>query len=563
MSSRQKQLRCAVYTRKSSDEGLDQDFNSLDAQREACEAYVKSQRSEGWTLVPDRYDDGGWSGGTLERPGLQRLLADIEDGRVDVVVVYKIDRLTRSLMDFAKLVEVFDRKGVTFVSITQSFNTTTSMGRLTLNMLLSFAQFEREVTGERIRDKIAASKKKGMWMGGFVPIGYQSKNRTLTIVEDEAETVRMVFRLYLELKNVRLVEEELRRRGVTTKRYVAASGRTVGGQPFSRGHIYKLLSNPLYIGEIAHKGTRYPGQHPAIIDADTWQAVQAQLNENTRGNRTRANAKEPSLLSGLLSDEKGNRLTPTHAVKSGRRYRYYAAANGSAAFRISAGEIEPVVTGQVAAFLGRTGEVLDELGAGQLGPDVLKAAMARASALATELRSGSGAVQREVVVALVDRVTIGTVSVRIELKREALAARLLGDASNRLDLDGTIVIEAPLSATRRGVETRLVIQGDGAAAADREPDPALVKAVARGHAWFDDLVTGRAKSVNEIAAREGLTPRYVARLLDLAFLPPTLVEAILEGRQPVDMTAEQLSGRSGGWCGQVARPRLAFMLCSL
>jgi site-specific DNA recombinase len=546
MSSRPKQLRCAIYTRKSSDEGLDQDFNSLDAQREACEAYVKSQRSEGWTLIPDRYDDGGWSGGTLERPGLQRLLADIEDGRVDVVVVYKIDRLTRSLMDFAKLVEVFDRKGVTFVSITQSFNTTTSMGRLTLNMLLSFAQFEREVTGERIRDKIAASKKKGMWMGGFVPIGYQSKNRTLSIVEGEAETVRMVFRLYLELKNVRLVEEELRRRGVTTKRYVAASGRTVGGQPFSRGHIYKLLSNPLYIGEIAHKGTRYPGQHPAIIDADTWQAVQAQLNENTRGNRTRANAKEPSLLSGLLSDEKGNRLTPTHAVKSGRRYRYYAAANGSAAFRISAGEIEPVVTGQVAAFLGRTGEVLDELGAGELRPDVLKAAMARASALATELRSGSGADQREVVVAFVDRVTIGTASVRIELKREALAARLLGDASHRLDLDGTIVIEAPLSATRRGVETKLVIQGDGAAAADREPDPALVKAVARGHAWFDELVTGRAKSVNEIATREGLTPRYVSRLLDLAFLPPTLVEAILEGRQPVDMTAEQLSRSERG-----------------
>jgi site-specific DNA recombinase len=420
------------------------------------------------------------------------------------------------------------------------------MGRLTLNMLLSFAQSEREVTGERIRDKIAASKKKNMWMGGFVPIGYQSKNRTLTILEGEAETVRMVFRLYLELKNVRLVEEELRRRGVTTKRYVAASGRTVGGQSFSRGHIYKLLSNPLYIGEIAHKGERYPGQHPAIIDADIWQAVQTQLSENTRGNRTRANAKEPSLLSGLLSDEKGNRLTPTHAVKSGRRYRYYAAANGSAAFRISAGEIEPVVTGQVAAFLGRTGELLDELGAGELRPDVLKAAMARASALATELRSGSGADQREVVVALVDRVTIGTASVRIELKREALAARLLGDGTGELELDGTIVIEAPLSATRRGVETKLVIQGDGAAAADREPDAALVKAVARGHAWFDELITGRAKSVNEIATREGLTPRYVSRLLDLAFLPPTLVEAILEGRQPVDMTAEQLSRSERG-----------------
>jgi site-specific DNA recombinase len=243
--------------------------------------------------------------------------ADIEDGRVDVVVVYKIDRLTRSLMDFAKLVEVFDRKGVTFVSITQSFNTTTSMGRLTLNMLLSFAQFEREVTGERIRDKIAASKKKGMWIGGFVPIGYEAKNRTLTIIESEAETVRLVFRLYLELKNVRLVEEELRCRGVTTKRYVAASGRTVGGQPFSRGHIYKLLSNPLYIGEIAHKGTRYPGQHPAIIDADTWQAVQAQLKENTRGNRTQGKCQgaEPALGAAVRQEGQSSHRHPCREVR--------------------------------------------------------------------------------------------------------------------------------------------------------------------------------------------------------------------------------------------------------
>jgi DNA invertase Pin-like site-specific DNA recombinase len=283
MSDRKKELRCAIYTRKSSDEGLEQDFNSLDAQREACEAYVKSQRAEGWTALPDRYDDGGWSGGTLERPALRSLIADIEAGKIDIVVVYKIDRLTRSLMDFSKLVEVLDRNEVTFVSVTQQFNTTTSMGRLTLNILLSFAQFEREVTGERIRDKIGASKKKGMWMGGYVPIGYEAKDRSLVIVESEAETVRTIFRLYLELGTVTLVEEALRQRGIMTKRHVAASGRTTGGKPLNRGHLYKLLGNPLYVGEISHKGTTWPGQHPAIIDRETWEAVQAQLAAKTPG----------------------------------------------------------------------------------------------------------------------------------------------------------------------------------------------------------------------------------------------------------------------------------------
>jgi len=544
MSSRPKQLRCAIYTRKSSDEGLEQDFNSLDAQREACEAYIKSQKSEGWILVPDHYDDGGFSGGSLERPALQRLLANIEEGRIDVVVVYKIDRLTRSLMDFAKLVEVFDPKGVTFVSVTQQFNTTTSMGRLTLNMLLSFAQFEREVTGERIRDKIAASKKRGLWMGGFVPIGYESRDRTLVIVENEAAVVRTIFELYLDLKNVRLVEEELRRRGITTKRYTAASGRTVGGQPFSRGHIYKLLGNPLYVGEIAHKGTRYPGQHPAIINRETWDAVQAQLAANTRGSRSRQNVKEGSLLSGVLFDERGERLTATHAVKSGRRYRYYAApadGNGSGGSRIAAGDIEPVVIRQIVAFLGRTGELVDGLGAGGLGPDVLGAMKTTAKNLATELQSDGGAAQRELVLALVERVTIGATAIQITMKRQALATRLLGDAAPDMELDGTIAIEAPLRIARRGVETKLVIEADGVADAERAPDTALIKAVARGHAWFDDLASGRATSMSEIAAREGVSARYVGRLLDLAFLPPKLVEDILDGRQPVDMTADGLT----------------------
>jgi DNA invertase Pin-like site-specific DNA recombinase len=544
MSDRKRQLRCAIYTRKSSDEGLEQDFNSLDAQREACEAYVRSQRAEGWTALPDRYDDGGWSGGTLERPALQALLADIEAGNVDIVVVYKIDRLTRSLMDFSKLVEVLDRNEVTFVSVTQAFNTTTSMGRLTLNILLSFAQFEREVTGERIRDKIAASKKKGMWMGGMVPIGYEAKDRTLAIVESEAEVVRTIFRLYLELGNVTLVEEELRHRGITTRRMVAASGRVMGGKPFSRGHIYRVLGNPLYIGRICHKTETYDGQHPAIIDRATWDAVKAQLAANTRGKRSRPNVKEPSLISGLLFDENGNRMVADHAVKSGRRYRYYVArsedgAENGGAFRISASEIEPVVAGQVIGFLRSTGRLFDELGAGQLSPDRLQVVIAAAANLATNLESGSGPEQRELLADLIERVVVGASSIEIHLKRAALTARLVGDGVASVDRDDPIVVEAPVRIARRGVETKLVIEGDGAAAAG--PDPALIKAVARGHVWFDDLVTGRATSIAEIAEREGMTGRYVARLLDLAFLPPALVEDIVAGRQPVEMTAETLS----------------------
>src|SRR4030081_192386 len=289
-------IRCAIYTRKSSEEGLEQEFNSLQAQREACEAFIKSQRHEGWVCVPDGYDDGGLSGATMERPALQQLLAEIQAGRVDIVVVYKVDRLTRSLADFAKIVEILDARGGSFVSVTQQFNTTTSMGRLTLNVLLSFAQFEREVTGERIRDKIAASKKRGMWMGGWVPLGYDRKDRTLTINETEALTVRAIFDLFLKLKNVQRVQTELVRLNLTTKPYATPRGRAIGGSSFARGHIYKILSNPLYKGEIEHRGVRYPGQHPPLIDGATWDAVQAQLATNHHENRARTNAKSKRLL---------------------------------------------------------------------------------------------------------------------------------------------------------------------------------------------------------------------------------------------------------------------------
>ena len=318
-----KSVRCAIYTRKSSDEGLGQDFNSLDAQREACAAYIASQKGEGWKLVSGRYDDGGISGGTLERPGLNKLLADIDAGKVDLVIVYKVDRLTRSLADFTKLVERFDKTGASFVSVTQQFNTATSMGRLTLNVLLSFAQFEREVTAERIRDKIAASKKKGLWMGGLVPLGYDAKDRTLVINEAEAQTVRTLFRLYLELGSVRRVKEEADRMCLISKKRSFASGKYQGGGAFTRGRIYHLLSNAVYVGEIRHKAQTYPGQHQAIIDRATFDAVRVNLDANSNGTNAQATAAASSPLAGKFTDEIGDRLTPSHAIRRGKRYRYY------------------------------------------------------------------------------------------------------------------------------------------------------------------------------------------------------------------------------------------------
>lgn len=339
-----RKLRAAVYTRKSSEEGLEQEFNSLDAQRESCEAYVASQKSEGWALVRDRYDDGGYSGGTLERPGLKRLLADIEDGLVDVVVVYKIDRLSRSLADFAKLVEVFDRHGVTFVSVTQSFNTTTSMGRLTLNILLSFAQFEREVTAERIRDKVAASRKKGMWMGGWAPWGYDVKDRKLIVNAAEAATIRMIFERFVTSGSATALARELRAEGVVTKR----------GKPIDKGALYKLLNNRVYIGEAVHKGKSYPGEHAAIIDRTLWDKVHAILAESPRKRAAQSRAQTPALLKGLLFGPGGAAFSPTHTRKGDKLYRYYVSQavlkrgrDACPVGRVPAAEIEGVVIDQL------------------------------------------------------------------------------------------------------------------------------------------------------------------------------------------------------------------------
>ena len=316
--------RCAIYTRKSSEEGLEQDYNSLHAQREACEAFIRSQAGEGWKLIKTAYDDGGFSGGTIERPALQQLMSHIREGSIDVVVVYKVDRLTRSLADFARMVELFDAHNVSFVAVTQQFNTTTSMGRLTLNVLLSFAQFEREVIGERIRDKVAAYKRKGMWMGGSVPIGYDVRERKLLVNETEAKNVRHIFERYLEIGSVRLLKKDLDSRGIVSAARASRKGNTRGGKPFSRGALYNVLSNPIYVGEIRHRNERHPGQHDAIVSRDLWERVQQQLRSRAvRQGEGRKTEAPRSPLAGKLFDESGEPLYVQGAAKGQRRYRYY------------------------------------------------------------------------------------------------------------------------------------------------------------------------------------------------------------------------------------------------
>ena len=361
-----KPVRCAIYTRVSTDQGLEQDFNSLDAQYDASQAYIRSQAHAGWTLLRAKYDDGGFSGGNTERPALQRLLQDVQAGRIDVIVVYKVDRLTRSLADFAKLVELFDQHSVSFVSVTQQFNTTTSMGRLTLNVLLSFAQFEREVTSERIRDKISASKRKGLWVGGMAPLGYDTKDRKITINEAEAERVRTIFRSYVKLGSLNLLMADLRKRNIVTKVRTLKTGQTVGGIPFTRGSLAHLLRNRFYVGEVEFKGEVFKGEQPAILDRDLFDAVQAKLDEQANNHKaTRTNSE--GLLTGRIFDDRGNRMSPSHARKSGIKYRYYlssallqgAAERAGSVRRVPATEIEALVVGAVRERLNLSQEIDD------------------------------------------------------------------------------------------------------------------------------------------------------------------------------------------------------------
>jgi site-specific DNA recombinase len=532
---RTKVFRCAIYTRKSSEEGLEQDFNSLHAQRESCDAYIKSQRHEGWTSLPSLYDDGGYSGGSTDRPALKRLLADIQSGLIDVVVVYKVDRLTRSLADFAKIVEIFDAAGVSFVSVTQQFNTTTSMGRLTLNVLLSFAQFEREVTGERIRDKIAASKQKGMWMGGWIPIGYDRKDRTLTINETEAVTVRTIFDLFLRLKNVRRVQAELVRLKLTTKPYATPRGRAVGGLSFARGHLYKILSNPLYIGEIEHRGARYPGQHPPLIDTATWDAVQARLAANHHENRARTNAKNKSLLAGLIYDDAGNRLVSSHATKNGKRYRYYVTSEGTgrsvAAARaprlwLPAAMIDELVLTKLQSFLRDKARISALLRETRCRPAEIGSGLGIASKLADSLTSAASMAQN--VANLLARVSVSPTSLTISIERDRLLAALtdtLAEPSKGKNQDNIISLETTIPPTSGGGSGKLVFEDQNG----KTPDAVVVKAIARASAWFEQLTTGKSRSMAEIATRENITDNYVSNLIHLAWLPPDLVSLVLEG----------------------------------
>ena len=526
--------RCAIYTRKSSEEGLEQDFNSLHAQREGCEAFIKSQYGEGWRLVRAAYDDGGFSGGTMERPALQRLLADIRERVIDVVVVYKVDRLTRSLADFAKMVELFDAHAVSFVAVTQQFNTTSSMGRLTLNVLLSFAQFEREVTGERIRDKIAASKRRGMWMGGTVALGYDVSDHRLVINPAEAETVKGIFQRYLELRSVRLLKDDLDRRGIISKIRLSRNGNRSGGKAFSRGALYELLSNPVYIGEIRHRKERHPGQHEPIMDRELWERAQRQLRDQAARCRTRATKADPSPLAGKLFDEDGEGLYVAGAAKGERRYRYYVSRHlvtGSAdkvrnGWRLSGPEIERTVAVAARRLLNDHAAISASacnlgVGAGDI-PAALEAAGEWNRRLQSEA-DGAAALSR-----LVDKVNLkpGGIELSINLP---------------LPVDETHGAAAMLPITqffamrmkRRGVEMRLII--GGADAPPRKPDAALLKAIARAHRWFEELISARATSLAAIASREGVTDRYVARLIRLAFLAPKIVEAIAERGELADL----------------------------
>jgi DNA invertase Pin-like site-specific DNA recombinase len=536
--------RCAIYTRKSSEAGLEQDFNSLHAQREACEAFIKSQTGEGWRLVKTAYDDGGLSGGTMERPALQCLLEDIRRRLVDVVVVYKVDRLTRSLADFAKMVEVFDARGVSFVSITQQFNTTTSMGRLTLNVLLSFAQFEREVTGERIRDKIAAPKRKGMWMGGVTPLGYDVRDHKLVVNPAEAATVKHICQRYLELGSVRLLRGDLERRRTISKVRVSKSGVRSGGLQFSRGALYQMLSNPIYLGEIRHKKERYPGQHEPIVGRELWEKIQRRLRDQAATHRERPTKAPSSPLAGKLFDENGEPLYVQGAVKGARHYRYYVSrrlVRGSVqddqrGWRVAAPELERAVGAAVRQILGDRAAIAGGIEEFSIDASRLPSIFKVAEAWIQSLRSEAEAAP--VLTRLIERVGLKQDGIQVSIKLP-IPASDERDPTTPTEL--ALARFVPRRMKRRGVEMRLIIDGDATLAA--RVDLPLLKATARAYRWSDDLVSGRVRSIEQIAKRERLTGRYVRRVMRLAFLAPKIVEAIAEGRQPADLTTVAMTQR--------------------
>jgi DNA invertase Pin-like site-specific DNA recombinase len=525
-----KPVRCAIYTRVSTDHGLDQEFNSLDAQYDAASAYIKSQAHAGWTLIRSRYDDGGYSGGSTDRPDLQKLLDDIRARKVDVIVVYKVDRLTRSLADFAKLVELFDAHGVSFVSVTQQFNTTTSMGRLTLNVLLSFAQFEREVTSERIRDKIAASKRKGIWVGGTLPLGYEMKDGKIAIVEAEAELVRLIFRRYLELGSVNELLRDLKERNIRTRTKQLSTGATRGGIPFGRGALYYLLSNHFYIGEVKYRNEILPGEQPPIMDRALFDAVR-QKSLAQWSHRTIVRNKSDYLLTGLLFDDAGHRMVPTHATKAGIRYRYYVAtpvlhgeaktASAGSVSRVPAPDIEDVIV----KFL------KEHLAAEQAGA-----------------ATTSG-------IPLGDRGDLAQLVAGIVVHEDRLIVRLKSDnadeASDCPD-DRSLSIPWQKPPSKR---SRQILLPHNASRSDVRPEQferraRLVSAIARGRRWLDDVVSGRITTIAELCTREKCSVRQVNMTISLAFLAPNLVKAAIEGRLPRGIGVERLRDPPTEWSRQ-------------
>jgi len=557
-----KLVRCAIYTRVSTDNGLDQEFNSLDAQHEAASAYIKSQAHAGWSLVRFRYDDGGYSGGSTDRPALQKLLDDIRAHKVDIVVVYKVDRLTRSLADFAKLVELFDAHGVSFVSVTQQFNTTTSMGRLTLNVLLSFAQFEREVTSERIRDKIAASKRKGLWVGGPLPLGYELKAGKLTIIEEEAERVRAIFCCYLKAGSLKLTLADLMARDIRTKVRHLSTGRTIGGIHFTRGPLAYLLRNRFYVGEVPYKGEILPGEQPPILDKAVFDAVQGQL-DCQRANSVRTRSPSGSWLAGLIFNDRGHPMTPTHAVKNGVRYRYYVSKpstdghpeQANTCRRVPAAEIEELVLANVRQHLGL--EPPSAAGADCPGKTVMRIVN---SGSEVELLNGQRTQSPALpVLHYIDRVQILDGRIKVHLSRKR---RREAEVDDGVDPSTSDIIVIPWTKTSGRCARQILLPASRSSAQPPRPIRSetrtrLVKAIARARRWLTELTSGRVTDLAQIAARERCSVRQVQLTLSLAFLAPGLVEAALSGRLPHGIGLTTLRDPPAGWSLQMDQLGLA------
>ncbi|MEQ9518448.1 MAG: recombinase family protein [Parvibaculum sp.] len=527
-----KKLRCAIYTRKSTEEGLDQDFNSLQAQRESCAAYVISQTHEGWNALDKLYDDGGFSGGNMDRPGLQQLMSDIEAGRIDIVVVYKVDRLTRSLADFAKLVEVFDKHSVSFVSVTQAFNTTSSMGRLTLNVLLSFAQFEREVTAERIRDKFKASKEKGMWMGGRPVLGFDIKDRKLIPNPNEIDRARYIFKTYLEVGSAMVLKERLDQEGIASKQWVTQKGKQAGGKPFTRGSLYGLLSNPIYVGKIRHKDKIYDGQHEAILDQSLWDRVQALLAKNRVVELNKKRAKSPSLLAGILAQEDGRPFKPSHSNKNGVKRRYYRHPSCT----LPSNEIENVVLSQIKQLLSTPSQLAEILNIED--QERLKALLASANLRVTEMDAAPRPMAFR---SILKQVIVGANELELHICPDRLKiflssdpeADLIDSASDR----APHIITLQTQLKRCGHGKKLIVRSESSAD-PTSVDTSLIKLIGRAHMWFDEMKSG--SSYKEIAAKKNVDERLVARTIRCTFLAPDITSAILKGQEPSDLSSQKL-----------------------